>query len=257
MEALTANNVPEYFTALSRIISVAKSNYSGEKILFFYRGHSNENWDLAPGVLRDKSHALNERKYIDELTRNFPDEFKNRDSEFDNLVKCQHYELPTRLLDVTSNAMTALFFAVRDIDETCDACVYIFPVNKSNIKRPSEDIDKLIEELTSSKSDKHVKTINFNNIDCIAPRLNNPRIIRQQGAFFLFKDAYKIGEVIAPTADYKIIIPKEKKKDIQEELENYGVNEMFFFPELTTAANYLKAKAASGTEEEPLVPPLF
>lgn len=272
---LKATSLPEYFIALQEIITEANKANKGNNIKFFYRGHFNKDWKLVPSILRKEEHAARENYYIDDLTRSFPTEFTG-ETEFGKLVKCQHYELPTRLLDITSNAITALFFAVnpdpkirvnkatcafkksckgnyacayKDHCDNNDACVYIFPIEESLIMHPTTDLDKDIAHLTEHGGDPNEKTTDFQTIDCIEPRLNNPRINRQQGAFFLFKDTYNKDVNLDPKAPYKIIIPQDFKKAILKDLEAYGINEVFFFPELTTATTYLKNKSMEKDDE--------
>jgi hypothetical protein len=63
------------------------------------------------------------REYI---LRN-PNEFEHEKTTFEKLVKMQHYSLPTRLLDITSNALVGLFFAVQK-NNNCDGELIIFGV---------------------------------------------------------------------------------------------------------------------------------
>lgn len=85
----------------------------------FYRGHSNkEKYRLEPSVFRkdpdgnyiylDEEHRL----YRELLISNSGD-FQGDDYSLDRLVRMQHYSLPTRLLDITSNPLIALYFACR------------------------------------------------------------------------------------------------------------------------------------------------
>lgn len=63
---------------------------------------------------------------IKEVIHNNTKEFEM--SRFDILAKLQHFGFPTRLLDVSSNPLVALYFACSDKNEMeNDGAVYIFP----------------------------------------------------------------------------------------------------------------------------------
>jgi hypothetical protein len=84
----------------------------------FYRGHSTRRYKLEPQLFRkdskgnylylDYEHVL----YRELLVSNSAD-FAGDIYTLDRLVRMQHYALPTRLLDITSNPLIALFFACR------------------------------------------------------------------------------------------------------------------------------------------------
>lgn len=82
-----------------------------------FRGHDDNSYEILPSIARDKDftskYALfdHERDVIDFARYKFPNIFTNDMKPLEMLALLQHYGIPTRLLDVTENALVALYFA--------------------------------------------------------------------------------------------------------------------------------------------------
>lgn len=83
-----------------------------------FRGQSYYGWRTLPKILRpDVGLYEHEKNALRDLISVHPQEFRNDETMFDRLVRMQHFELPTRLLDVTTNPLVALFFATEEYDD--------------------------------------------------------------------------------------------------------------------------------------------
>ena len=77
----------------------------------FFRGHGDEGWQMLPSIYREDYLIENEDKIIKDALTYCPDDFLPSDTLFEKLVKLQHYGYSTRLLDLTTNALVALYFS--------------------------------------------------------------------------------------------------------------------------------------------------
>lgn len=105
--------MPKAITSLEgyiRKLAKLDESHAGAQLLF--RGHSSITYQISPSVFRSKNHTSSEHLMIRQLIAQHPAEFSNDKGIFDQLVRAQHYGLPTRLLDVSLNPLVALYFAV-------------------------------------------------------------------------------------------------------------------------------------------------
>ncbi|WP_143530095.1 FRG domain-containing protein, partial [Rodentibacter trehalosifermentans] len=90
----------------------------------FFRGHSNKDYKLEPSIYRkddkagDKNYLINnEDKIIKDAFTYCSDYFLPHETLFERLTKLQHYDYKTRLLDISSNSLVALYFAIAKSDK--------------------------------------------------------------------------------------------------------------------------------------------
>lgn len=189
----------------------------------FYRGHSSADYHLRPSIYReiDKDHDTEYVEYEDRMFKEMlslhPDEFAQCKTTLEKLAIMQHYDMPTRLLDVTENPLIALYFACLKSDQEKPGMLFAFRIVSNMIKYVDSDtvsvlaniakmpkdfdvtstadintlevVKRLIHEIREEKPYflERIKPEHLDNyVVCVKPRKNNPRIIAQQGSFLLF-----------------------------------------------------------------------
>jgi hypothetical protein len=290
---------------LRTFIEILNNLAKKEDIRYFFRGHMDttsekETGKLTPSVYRNGTIDY-EHKFFNDTIVKYPQEFAAERTTIEKLVKMQHYGVPTRLLDITSNPLVALFFACQNENDKKPTSgeLFIFSVREEDIKpynsktvailanlakmdqEKSEILKKGIEEyynnattdegkareafnknyagylLAEIKEDFNyfeplINPKDFNRILVIKVKQNNPRIIRQDGAFLIFgidkdKKICTPSNIIRPelSGNTRVIIHHYAKKEILEELEILGINESTLFPELDSYAKFLKSSYPS------------
>lgn len=210
---MAINSISDFVRELQKIPRLRESE-------LFFRGHSDFEYKLKPSIYRNRRLIANEHILFKEFILRTPIDFLYEKSALEKLVKMQHYGLPTRLLDLTTNALVALYFACSSKGKR-DGNVMVFRIPSNDIKyydsdtvsilsniakRPNSftvekirnlDIDKfneqgqvgyLLHEIKEEKSyfQSIIDPKDVERVVAVKVKQSNNRIIKQSGAFLIF-----------------------------------------------------------------------
>lgn len=183
---------------ISQIKNLRESN-DGTSTELYFRGQEVEFWDIQPSVFRNDMLSI-EYKLMQIPLQKIPMEFKELHTTFDIMTKYQHYGMCTRLLDLTSNPLVALYFACKlhgnELYESEDEQIE---------KEPYGVIYYTNNYYPSQSNDKEV------------------RIISALASYDLSREN-TIGDVLDKLVKDQIIDDKDKKRWLQKEYIHEFIN---------------------------------
>jgi hypothetical protein len=173
---------------------------------------------------------------------------------FQWLQIAQHYGMPTRLLDWTSNAAIALYFACLEPDR--DGAVFILV--PENLNGESIEVQRVLNPVTdigriTKYLDLHARETLTRGPKTLAvqPSWNNERIVLQHGCFTLHGSrCFHLDSEQSPGLCH-IPILKEAKGSLERELVRIGVGEMYIFPEPEHVCAHLRRSNGLDKRREP------
>lgn len=247
----------------------------------FFRGHSDARYELTPSLLRkwnngDWQFMPSEDRLCKELLIAHHDEFQRDQYCFDRLVRMQHYHLPTRLLDISSNPLVALFFACscKPDQLEIDGEVIVFSVASESVKYYDSDtvsclsnlsnltyaqknqIDlslnqadfnateiagKLLHHIKSEKGffENRIIPEDLGSIICVKAKRTNTRIKSQSGAFLLFGHEAALPDAGQDGIEISRVTIKNKAH-ILDQLDRININATTVYPSIDQTAVHLR-----------------
>ncbi|MEQ9998047.1 hypothetical protein BV921_20730 [Pectobacterium odoriferum] len=284
------NSLADYVSTVTEIVNEIDD--------IWFRGHACASYRLVPSVLRDTvpltdargNKVENGQVVISEgghVTGISPEnmfyEFKSRavpflnrepSNNFEWMFLMQHYGVPTRLLDWTTNALVALFFAIESnptsdeerhydespsenfmkSDEFCSEGAAVFAISPSKLNELTvlnrekiyicEEADKWshyfdpMNEKWSNKDNYLPIAVQSSHIDT--------RIRSQSGHFTLHgSNIYALDYFSAlRKIIHKIFIPYEVVPQMLKDLQALGITESFIYPGLESLSRDIKRSEA-------------
>lgn len=256
--------------SLSKMVGDWVATFSDwERIPLWFRGQGASEWGLAPGVWRPKNEGvflahrslasptspkklrlMNERELNGAFRRRASSHFWKGITDVQIYFLAQHHGLPTRLLDWTTNALAALFFAVEDEPEH-DGCVFMLSLHANgsaqdlgaesspgdlcgaplDMRHPllQDSIAALFEDVPLPEASPRMIPI--------LPDLSTARMLQQASCF-----TFHLSRVPKNSLTCKAwgIVPAGCKPAILRELRMMGISRSTLFPDIDNIARDLR-----------------
>jgi hypothetical protein len=239
------------------------------------------------------SYIENEDIIFKDVLAQFPDEMLKQQTTVEKLILMQHVGFPTRLLDISKNPLISLFFSCyaeynsdpsfdndgivyvflvpdREI-RYCDSntvsitanlakCPYTFSINGTGSFSMAEfnntgDILLLLDGIREEKPHFRpcIRPRDINTVVCLHPRMNNARIVRQDGYFFIFgldNEKSRCAKLNPTWMKEPMIVAKDAKRRILRELDRLNIDEEFVYPDYAHSSLYKQRRYLKSVKAE-------
>ena len=211
----------------------------------WYRGHSDESWNLTPSLLRYEDWENKEKELFLEFTKTASRLFDNRGTDWETLFDMQHYWVPTRLLDWTSVMGVAIAFILHnDYSDAKDSALFVMDPTALNRLSGREEVINIPEDKNFD-----YKTIYWDKRPfrvekplAIRPPQQSERLRAQKGVFTVHGTIEGGFEETANECFRKIILPSDAKEEAKDFLKWANLDEYTIYPDIVGMAHHIKRK---------------
>jgi FRG domain len=238
-----------------------------ENIRYWFRGHGNVEYQLQPVVYREgfvkpplPDEEIEQKRLRREQQLN--KEFRVRSASIvqqsrdaaDLYFLQRHYGSPTRLLDWSTNALVALYFAVSNTSKQCDGEIFVLDAYLLTKEQRSREVNvdehfgiassgnevfkKALEQITKWGKIEDFPRFTFP----VVPDQLERRIILQRGCFTFHvpeKPTLHLKDFSKECMN-KIVIDGSKKADIKRQLVKLGIDDFSIYGDLESLARTLQ-----------------
>ena len=134
-------------------ITARLDGISGNNQTVWFRGQPDYNHKLLPSIFRQGETfgvIFDEQRMFEEFKRRYPDHSSNHKTTYEWLTLMQHYGLPTRLLDWSSNLLVGLYFCCVNDTEN-DGALYVFDPSIMEMYNFNELLEMQVQEKSRSE----------------------------------------------------------------------------------------------------------
>jgi hypothetical protein len=232
---------------------------SGAHVRVWFRGQTNDEWDLAPGVYRSDFPAKKEAGRLN-LEQHLTQDFRvmaagmlsGNESAPELYFLQQHYRMRTRLLDWTTNGLAGLYFAVSGNDGA-DGALFVMDASQLGRTQKAKYANrKPFHGIATSRNPLFIHALSpiFHWRDLAAfpsfivpvrPDYSDRRITLQRGCF----TSHVPGKGVLTKGENETLrsfrIPAKCKATILKQLSMLGIDDFSIYGDLDHLSTRLKA----------------
>lgn len=152
MNALVSEFHADSLCELIRLVLQVQKTNEGNPL--YFRGERVDHGikALTPSIYRN-DHLKNEYVFYREMQRFNDQEFFTDKTAFDKLARMQHYECPTRMIDISEDVLSATYFALDKREKNTASVLYVLEIMQDKIKYYDSDAVSVVANLAKAPLD--------------------------------------------------------------------------------------------------------
>lgn len=163
----------------------------------YFRGQVKDYNNVIPSLYRSLDSIFFEEEYIKRAELSSPKEFSSTGSFLGKLALMQHYGMTTRILDITTNALVALYFAVEDgvnnLDTISDGVIFLY-------KKEFPQVETELSERVCIKA--NISRLSIQEKISLFKVVNNASITDKENLLLTFQHIFEISRILRKLIDY-------------------------------------------------------